>query len=54
VTKVKDRLTVIEQRSHRFHMERVTLKKLTEVEGKEQYYVDASNMFSALSNLGAY
>jgi hypothetical protein len=34
VAKVRERLTVNKQRSHRFHMERFNLKKLNEVEGK--------------------
>jgi hypothetical protein len=29
---------VNKQRSHRFHVERFNLKKLNEVEGKEQYH----------------
>jgi hypothetical protein len=32
-------------------MERFNLKKLTEVEGKEQYHVEISNRFAALENL---
>jgi hypothetical protein len=32
-------------------MERFTLKKLNEVEGKEQYHVEISNGFAALENL---
>jgi hypothetical protein len=35
VAKVRDRLAVNKQRSHRFHVERFNLKKLNEVEGKE-------------------
>jgi hypothetical protein len=31
---------VIKQRSHRFNMERFNLKKLNEVEGKEQHCVE--------------
>jgi hypothetical protein len=38
VAKVRERLAVNKQRSHRFHMERFNLKKLNEVEGKEQRY----------------
>jgi hypothetical protein len=37
VGKVRERLTVNKQRSQRFDMERFNLKKLNEVEGKEQY-----------------
>jgi hypothetical protein len=33
--KVRARLAVKRQRSHRFHMERFNLKKLNEVDGKE-------------------
>jgi hypothetical protein len=32
-------------------MERFNLKKLNEVEGKEQYLVEISNRFAALENL---
>jgi hypothetical protein len=32
-------------------MERFNLKKLNEVEGKEQYRVEISNRFTALKNL---
>jgi hypothetical protein len=32
-------------------MERFNLKKLNDVEGKEQYRVEISNRFSALENL---
>jgi hypothetical protein len=32
-------------------MERFNLNKLNEVEGKEQYHVEISNMFAALENL---
>jgi hypothetical protein len=34
-------------------MERFNLKKLNEVEGKEQYHTEISNTFSALENLDA-
>jgi hypothetical protein len=32
-------------------MERINLKKLNEVKGKEQYHADISNRFAALENL---
>jgi hypothetical protein len=32
-------------------MERLNLKKLNEVEGKEQYRVEISNRFTSLENL---
>jgi hypothetical protein len=34
-------------------MERFNLKKLNEVEGKEQFCVEVSNRFAALEDLGA-
>jgi hypothetical protein len=36
VARVRERLAVSEQTTHRVHMERFNLKKLNEVEGKEQ------------------
>jgi hypothetical protein len=39
VARVRERLSVNKQRSHRFHMERFNLKKLNEVEGKEKYRI---------------
>lgn len=36
---------------HRVHMERFNLKKLNEVEDKEQYRVEIKNRFAALKNL---
>jgi hypothetical protein len=53
VAKVRERLAVNKQRSHRFHMERFNLKKLNGVEGKEQYRVEVSNRFAALEDLDA-
>jgi hypothetical protein len=37
VAKVRDRLAVSKQTTQKFHMERFNLRKLDEVEGKEQY-----------------
>jgi hypothetical protein len=51
VAKVRERIAVNKQRSHRFRMERFNLKKLNEVEGKKQYRVEASNSFAALEDL---
>jgi hypothetical protein len=42
---------VNKQRSQRFHEERFNLKKLNDVEGKEQYDVQVSNRFAALEDL---
>jgi hypothetical protein len=38
---------------HRFHVERLNLKKLKEVESKEQYHVEISNRFTAVVKLDA-
>jgi hypothetical protein len=51
VAKVRVRLAGNKQRSHRLHMKRFNLKKLNEVEGKEQYHVEVSNRFAALEDL---
>jgi hypothetical protein len=53
VAKVKERLAVNKQRSQRFHMERFNLKKLNDVEGKEQFRDEVSNRFAALKDLEA-
>jgi hypothetical protein len=53
VAKVRERLAVSKQTMHKFYMERLDLKKLNEVEGKEQYRVKISNRFAALVNLDA-
>jgi hypothetical protein len=53
VAKVKERLAVNKQRSQRFSMERFNLKKLNDVEGKEQFSVKVSNRFAALEDLDA-
>jgi uncharacterized metal-binding protein YceD (DUF177 family) len=49
--KVRGRLAVNKQRSHRLHMEKFNLKTLNEVESKEQYRVEVSNRFAALEDL---
>ncbi|PNF33543.1 hypothetical protein B7P43_G17402 [Cryptotermes secundus] len=51
VAKVRERLAVSKQTAHRVHMERFNLKKLNEVEGKEQFRFEISNRFAALENL---
>jgi hypothetical protein len=37
VAEVRERPAVNKQRSHRFHTEMINIKKLSEVEGKEQF-----------------
>jgi hypothetical protein len=51
MAEVRKRLAVSKQRTD--YMERFNLKKLNEVEGKEQYHVEISNRFAALENLDA-
>jgi hypothetical protein len=51
VAKVRERLAVNKQRSQRFDMERFNLKKLNELESKEQYRVEVCNKFAALEFL---
>jgi hypothetical protein len=53
VVKVRDRLAVSKQRTHKFHVETLNLKKLKEERGKEQYHVEVSNRFAASEDLGA-
>jgi hypothetical protein len=49
--KVRERLAVSKQITCRVNMERFNLKKLKEVEGKEQYRVEISNRYAALEKL---
>jgi hypothetical protein len=51
VTKVRERPAVSKQTTHRVNMDGFNLKKLNEVEGKEQYPVEISNRFAALRNI---
>jgi hypothetical protein len=49
--KAREGLAVSKQTTHRVHMEMFNLKKLNEVEGKEQCRVEISNRFAALKIL---
>jgi hypothetical protein len=40
VAKIRERIAVNKQGSHKFHMERFNLMKLNEVEGKEKHGVE--------------
>jgi hypothetical protein len=51
VVKIRERLAVSKQTTHRIRVERFNLKKLNEVEGKELYRVEISNRFATLENL---
>jgi hypothetical protein len=53
MAKVRERLAVSKHTTHRFHMERFSLKKLNEVEAEEQHRVEISNRFAASENLDA-
>jgi hypothetical protein len=53
VAKIRERIAVNKQGSHKFHMERFNLKKLNEVEGKEKYRFEVSNRLAALEDLDA-
>jgi hypothetical protein len=44
---------VSKQTTHVFHVERFNLEKLNEVEGKEQYHIEASNRFTASEQLNS-
>jgi hypothetical protein len=50
VAKIRERLAVSKQTTQGVHMERFNLKKLNEVEGKEQYRVEISNRFAEYQN----
>jgi hypothetical protein len=41
------RLAMSKQTMHSVHIERFNIKKLSEIEGKEQYHIEISNRFTA-------
>jgi hypothetical protein len=49
VAKVRERLSVSKQ-AHKFHVQRFSLKKLSELEGRKQYEIKTLNRFAALEN----
>jgi hypothetical protein len=51
VAKVMERAAMSKQTTHRFQVARFNLKKLNEVDGKDQYHVENSYRFAALENL---
>jgi hypothetical protein len=53
VAKIRERLAMNKQGSHKFHMEKFNFKKFKKVEGKEKYRVKVSNRFAALEDLDA-
>jgi hypothetical protein len=52
IPKVRERLSLSKQ-MHRFHMEWLNLKKLNEVEGRQEYCIEISNRFAALEKTDA-
>jgi hypothetical protein len=50
MAKVRERLAVNKQRSHTFHKESFSRKKLKEVEGQDKYRIEVSNRFAALED----
>jgi hypothetical protein len=46
LAKVRDRLAASKHTTHIIHIERFNLKKLNEVESKEEYRVEISNRFA--------
>jgi hypothetical protein len=53
VAKVRERLAVKEQTSHRFHKERFNFNKVNKLEGKEEYHNEVLNRSAASEDLGA-
>jgi hypothetical protein len=51
VAKVRERLVVSKQSSHRFGMEMFNHKKVKKVEGKEKYRIETSDGFALLEDL---
>jgi hypothetical protein len=48
-----ERLAVSKQTVHRVHMEKFNLKRLNELEGKEQYHFEITNRVAAWENLNS-
>ena len=51
VSQVRERLAVSKQRAQKFHVERFNLRKLSELEVKEQYHIECSVRFAAVENI---
>jgi hypothetical protein len=51
VAKIGERLALSKQTMHGVHTQRFNLKKLNELEGKEEYRVEISNRFAVLEDL---
>ena len=51
VAEVRERLAVSEQAALTFEVERINLRKQSELEVRKQLHIKISNMFAALENL---
>jgi hypothetical protein len=51
VTKVRERVSISKQTAQQFDMERLNLRKLSEMEVRKQYQIKISNRSAALENL---
>jgi hypothetical protein len=51
VAKLKERISVSKRARQKFDLEKFDLKKLNDVEVKEEYQVEISNRFAALESL---
>ena len=51
IAKVRERLAVGKQASHRFDRQRLNLRNLNEPDVREQYQIEITNRFPALENL---
>jgi hypothetical protein len=51
VTKLRERISVTKRSRQNFDLERFDLKKLNDVEVKEKYQIEISNIFAALESL---
>jgi hypothetical protein len=51
VAKLRERISVSTRARKKFDLERFYLKKLNDIEVKEKYHVESSNIFPALESL---
>jgi hypothetical protein len=51
VVKVRERLAVSKKETQKFDVERLNLRKLSELEVRKQHQIKISNRFAALKNL---
>jgi len=51
VVKVRERLAVRKQTAQKYDVERLTLRKLSELEVRKHHHIKISNRFVALKNL---